>query len=146
MLNIMSIYSYCNMPQFIYNFVVLMTTLAQCTLQLQLLQHHSSIIITALLSYSGYAKPMASQAGLLQYTTNGEVKFWQRLVNNMPAYFPYYASIMLHAFGYLLCFILCQYNRPGPTDMTKALLYLITISYNYVTSYSVDIQQDMKVT
>ena len=39
--------------------------------------------------------------------------FWQRLSNNMPVYFPYYASIMLHAFGHLLCFKLCQYNQYG---------------------------------
>ena len=28
----------------------------------------------------------------------------QRLSNNMPVYFAYYAGIMLDAFGYLLCF------------------------------------------
>ena len=40
---------------------------------------------------------------------------WQRLSNNMPVYFAYYAGIMLDAFGYLLCFLLCRHNRPGPT-------------------------------
>ena len=32
----------------------------------------------------------------------------------MPVYFAYYAGIMLDAFGYLLCFLLCQHNQPGP--------------------------------
>ena len=39
---------------------------------------------------------------------------WQRLSNNMPVYFAYYAGITLDAFGYLLCFLLCRHNRPGP--------------------------------
>jgi len=34
--------------------------------------------------------------------------------NNHASVFPYYASIMLHAFGYLLCYKLCRHNRPGP--------------------------------
>ena len=46
---------------------------------------------------------------------NGMVSYevWQRLSNNMPVYFAYYAGIMLDAFGYLLCFLLCRHNRPG---------------------------------
>ena len=40
---------------------------------------------------------------------------WQRLSNNMPVYFAYYADIMLDAFGYPLCFLLCWHNWPGPT-------------------------------
>ena len=35
----------------------------------------------------------------------------------MPVYFAYYAGIMLDAFGYLLCFLLCWHNRPGPIIM-----------------------------
>ena len=37
---------------------------------------------------------------------NGMVSYevWQKLSNNMPVYFAYYAGIMLEVFGYLLCF------------------------------------------
>ena len=52
-----------------------------------MLKHHSSII-----------KPNGKSSWSALAHKNGEVKFWQRLVNNMPAYFPYYASIMLHAY------------------------------------------------
>ena len=41
---------------------------------------------------------------------------WQRLSNNMPVYFAYYAGTMLDAFDYRLCFLLCWHNRPGPND------------------------------
>ena len=44
---------------------------------------------------------------------------WQRLSNNMPVYFAYYAGIMLNAFGYLLCFLLCRHNWPGPIVNTS---------------------------
>ena len=33
----------------------------------------------------------------------------------MPVYFAYYAGIMLDAFGFLLCFLLCWHNRPRPS-------------------------------
>ena len=41
-------------------------------------------------------------------------EIWQKLSNNIPVYFAYYAGIMLDAFGYLLCFLLCRHNQPGP--------------------------------
>ena len=37
----------------------------------------------------------------------------------MPVYFAYYAGIMLDAFGYPLCFLLCQHNRPGPNEVLQ---------------------------
>ena len=36
---------------------------------------------------------------------------------------PYYGSIMLHAFGYLLYCKLCQHNRPGPNHLGSRLLH-----------------------
>ena len=35
----------------------------------------------------------------------------------MPVYFAYYAGIMLDAFGYPLCFLLCWHNRSGPNKV-----------------------------
>ena len=35
---------------------------------------------------------------------------------------PYYAGIMLDAFGHLLCFKLCWHNRPVPTSYTIIIL------------------------
>jgi len=41
------------------------------------------------------------------------------LSNNMPVYSPIMLALCsMHAFGYLLCFKLCQHNRPGPNSAT----------------------------
>ena len=40
----------------------------------------------------------------------------------MPVYFAYYAGIVLDAFGYLLCFLLCRHNQPGPIASYKLKL------------------------
>ena len=37
----------------------------------------------------------------------------------MIVYFAYFAGIMLAAFGYPLCFLLCRDNRPGPNEVLQ---------------------------
>ena len=61
--------------------------------------------------------------------------------------FPYYANIMLNAFGYLSCFKLCWHNWPGPNSgwinaepsltVTVILLYVIeSVLFAHTTTHT----------
>ena len=65
---------------------------------------------------SNQSSTLLSSEQLWHSNNNGMVSYevWQRLSYNMSVYFAYYAGIMLDAFGYLLCFLLCWHNWPGP--------------------------------
>ena len=54
---------------------------------------------------------------------------WYIIANFWAIVFPYYASIMLNALGYLLCFKLCWHNRPGPISHDQ---------YNYGLIFNAD--------
>ena len=74
----------------------------------------------------GMPNPMASQAAWSALAHNKWcdkilAKVSQQYASNNQHISPImHTSIVLHAFGYLSCFKLCQHNRPGPKGYLTA--------------------------
>ena len=56
--------------------------------------------------------------------------------NKIFKYRPYYAGIMLDAFGHLIRFTLCQHNRPVPKGLMPILSYQSSRVHNKLLYFS----------